>query len=932
MAKAGCEFNAIEATLRAMIQPKCPAQSEGQKRAWPSLFLGVALLLSAGIWAVSAAESSTWWAFEPLRVKAPAGQAPPSIDAFIAAKAAQKGLRLAPAAAPEVLVRRATLDLLGIPPAPEEIDAFSADPSDSNWNTLVDWLLSSPEYGERWARHWLDVARFAESSGFEHDYDREGAYHYRDFVIRALNDDLPFDQFVRWQLAGDEFEPDNPLALMATGFLGAGVFPTQITANEVERTRYDAMDDMLSTTGSAFLGLSIGCARCHDHKYDPIPAAEYYKMLATFTTTVRSVVDLDVAPARTRELTRQWEAEREPLQAALRRQEVSMRPGFEQWLAQAGAELSPGGWVLLEPSDLASKAGAQFRSLGDGSFLAEGRNGAQEEYTFTATTHLAGIKALRLDALAHPSMPKGGPGRAENGNFALSRIRVYAGPLESEDLKEIKLASAEADFEQNKTGLSVASALDDDPKSGWAIDGQVGKDHAAFFHLKDPWPYTNGAKISVKLEFEVNNKHNIGRPRLALTAAAKPQLGGEPVPGALAKLAASEDPKALLAAERESLFQWWKRRDSVWKEQSAKLEDHVKKKPDGRTKVLICGEGYTPLRMHTQGADFFPETYQLKRGSTDLKDGVADQDFLKVLMQSPDGAKAWQKTPPTGAKYSGRRSALAHWMTDTQRGAGALLARVAVNRLWQHHFGRGLVSTPNDFGKTGQPPTHPELLDWLASELIRADWRLKPIHRLIMTSAAYRQSSAPDRAKELADPGNELWTRRVPRRLEGESIRDSILAVSGVLDRTMYGPGTKDEKSRRRSIYFTVKRSQLIGSMVAFDLPEPLVSQGERPRTTVAPQALLLLNGPQVRDWAAHFAERVRRSTDSDGDDRLLVQQAYRIALGRLPTGSEMHDAVEFLAAQRESYALEKHPASSTQALADFCQVIFGLNEFAYEN
>lgn len=255
-----------------------------------------------------------------------------------------------------------------------------------------------------------------------------------------------------------------------------------------------------------------------------------------------------------------------------------------------------------------------------------------------------------------------------------------------------------------------------------------------------------------------------------------------------------------------------------------------------------------------------------------------------------------------------------------------------MNRLWQHHFGQGLVATPNDFGRTGTPPSHPELLDWLAGELIREGWKLKPIHRLLMTSSTYLQSTALDRAKEAADPGNQLFVRRLPHRLEGEAIRDCILAVSGALDPTMFGKGTKDERSRRRSIYFTVKRSELIGSMVAFDQPEPLVSQGARPTTTVAPQALLLLNGPQVREWAEAFAKRVEADVKNSHDLAPLVARAYAFALGRAPSNDEAREAAAFLDAQTQSYRSEGKLNARFLALADFCQVMFGLNEFAYEH
>ena len=579
------------------------------------------------------AEDRQWWSFQPLKkVQAK------SIDELLLKNA--KGMSLNAIADKSVMVRLVILDLTGLPPS---------DGSDtSDLSDLTDKLLESPAYGERWARHWLDVARYAESTGFEQDYDRPHAFHYRDFVIKALNSDMPYDQFVKWQLAGDEYEPQNPLALAATGFLGAGVFPSQITANEVERTRYDAMDDMLSTTGSAMLGLTVGCARCHDHKYDPLPAHDYYAMLVTFTTTTRMNVDV------------------------------------------------------------------------------------------------------------HP---------------------------------DGKVTSAVTTMDKKKSTPEVA----------------------------------------------------------------------------------------------------------------------------GATRMMICGEGYDPIVMHTQGGPFFDKTYVLKRGNSDMKDGEATQGFLQVLSRTSD-AKRWQWQPPKDAKYSGRRRTLSNWITDVDHGAGALLARVIVNRLWQHHFGTGLVPTANDFGKTGAACSQPELLDWLAGQLIANDWKLKPIHRMILNSRAWQQSSARDAKKEAADPANGLYMRFVPQRLEAEAIRDSMLAVSGLLDATMHGPGTRDENSKRRSIYFNIKRSQLIGSMAAFDLPEPLVSQGGRPTTTVAPQALILMNSPQARTWAEGLAKRIQGA----GDMPKQINMAYRLCFNRDAKPDELAAGSAFL--------------KSGATLADYCQVVLSLNEFIYVN
>ncbi len=875
-----------------------------------------------------------WWAFQPLAKVVPPNQiaVPPGgndVDRFIVAKAVEKGLTLPPLGSHRQRLRRATFDLHGLPPTPEELAAFQADMSAEAWNTVVDRLLESPRYGERWARHWLDVARFAESHGFEHDYDRPGAWAFRDFVIKALNADIPYTQFTHWQLAGDELAPNDPLALSATGFLGAGVFPTQITANEVERTRYDALDDMLSTTSSAFLGLTVGCARCHDHKFDPIPTRDYYRMLSTFTTTVRSNVDVELDPEKARREREAWESTLAPLKDGVTQHESQLQPQFTEWVKAGGESTSLPTWTVLELTDLKSQAGAKFTKQADGSYLASGANGNHDTYTATASTKLRRLTGLRLEALADPSMPQKGPGRAPNGNFGLSRITVRAGQVGGE-AKPVTLTKPQATFEQNNSSLAIAGSLDDNPSTGWAVDPQFGKDHAAVFTFAEPIDFAEGTQLSVTLEFQVNGQHNIGRPRLAIISDVEPSLQADTVPMAVAELLQKvKAATALTDAERNTLFDWWKRRDADWRARQAKVDEQIAKQPKTTTSILICGEGYKPMRHHSQGADFFEQTFILDRGSTDRKRDVATQSFLQVLMPADGKEQAWKVAPPEGAKFSGRRTAMANWITDVDHGAGALAARVIVNRLWQHHFGTGLVPTSNDFGQTGMKPSHPELLDWLAAELIRHDWKLKPIHRLLMTSATYQQAAAAS-DEEASDEAVALFVRRRPQRLEGESLRDSLLAISGKLDPTMYGPGTKDERSPRRSIYFTMKRSELIGSMVVFDQPEPLVSQGSRPVTTVAPQALLLMNGPQVREWAEAFARRVEAESNSSTDFAPAVQRIFAMALNRAPTDVELTEAKAFLEHESASYVREGNSAPRTIALADFCQVMFALNEFAY--
>jgi mono/diheme cytochrome c family protein len=879
----------------------------------------------------------TGWPFRPLTsVTPPAGPqaSPHPIDAFVGARLAATNLTINPEADRRTLLRRASFDLTGLPPAPEDLQALEHDAAPGAWERAIDRLLARPEHGERWARHWLDVARFAESSGFEHDYDRPGAHHYRDFVIRALNADMPYDQFVQWQLAGDEFEPDNPLALMATGFLGAGVFPTQITANEVERTRYDAMDDMLSTTTSAMLGLTVGCARCHDHKFDPIPTRDYYRLLSTFTTTVRSQRQLDLDPEQTRRKQAAFESEHARHLAEQTRYEQTTLPGrFEAWL-QAGATVrTPADWELLESPQWKSQAGASFRGMPDGSFLAEGKNADHDTYTFTGQTSNATLRSLRLEALPDPSLPQGGPGRADNGNLGLSRIRVFAQPLSGGERQEVRLVRPRATFQQNAGNLSLAGSLDNDPHTGWAVDPKFGTRHAAILDFESPIQMPGGVRLTVELEFRVNARHHIGRPRLSVTSMTAAPFDSEGVPAGVASLLErihnpAHGAASLSAAERSTLKDWWKVSDEGWRQVHARVEDHAKTRPKpALTPVLTCGEGFPAVRMHTQGGDFLPETHFLHRGSTEQKRGVAAQGFLRVLLKTPDAESRWHWQPPTGAPYSGRRRSLALWMTDPAEGAGHLLARVIVNRLWQHHFGQGLVATPNDFGAQGTPPSHPELLDWLAGELIRGGWRLKPLHRLMMTSQTYRQSSARSEAQRQRDPNNTLLSRHVPHRLEAESIRDTLLWITGALDATPFGPGTLDESTRRRSIYFTVKRSQLIPAMQVFDAPEPLVSQGTRPATTVAPQALWLMNNPQVRHWAGLWAKRV---TEGAADPAHWVPRAYQQALQRPPTAAEAQTSLEFLSRQTARYRASGTPQPDGVAATDLLQALLSLNEVIY--
>ena len=889
---------------------------------------------------IDIAQGRKHWAFQPLKRTSPPTPTPSaawmrgSIDRFLLAKMEAKALAPNPQADKRTLIRRAYLDMIGLPPAPSEVDAFLNDKSPNAWGKIVEDLLASPHYGERWGRHWLDLARFAESHGYEQDYDRPYAYFYRDFVIKALNQDMPYNQFVRWQLAGDEIAPDNPLALMATGFLGAGTHATQITKNQVEKERYDELDDMTATTGVAMLGLTVGCARCHNHKYDPIPNQDYYRLLSTFTTTVRSDMDVNMDPIGYRQAKAKWQTEHAPIEAELARFErEQLPPNLQAWIASPVRHTLPAAWSLPEIVSVKSSGGATFTPQPDGSFLVTGKNPDFDTYTLVTRTSLKRITGIRLEALADPSLVGGGPGRAPNGNFALTAVRVVAAPAGNPTATvPVKLLHARATFEQK--GLPISSVTDDSPKSAWAVDPQFGKNHAASFELERPVGFEGGTLVTCTLKFENNTGHNIGRPRLSLTDAEPKDMLGLTDPARpagvtriLAALDAGQTP--LTETDLQTLSGWYRTIDPQWQTLNRRVKDHLAAAPQPQMqKMLVCSEGVTAIRTHTQGGDYLDQTYFLKRGDPTQKNGVATQSFLQVLMRVPEGEKHWQTPPPSGWRTSYRRRALANWITDVDNGAGALLARVIVNRLWQHHFGRGLVATPSDFGTQGAPPTHPELLDWLASELIRNNWQLKPLHKLMLCSAAYRQTSLPNPRKSKLDPDNKLGSRHIRQRMEAEILRDSLLDVSGLLDTTMYGPGTLDEGMKRRSVYFTIKRSRLIPSLRLFDAPDALQSIGMRQTTTVAPQALMLLNNGNVRGYASKLAQRVISTEQTPRAE--AVRSAYLLALSRPPTAQETGDALAFLAQQTASYQTSKQDNAAHLALADFCQALMSSNEFVY--
>ncbi|MEY3174504.1 MAG: hypothetical protein RLZZ436_2418 [Planctomycetota bacterium] len=880
-----------------------------------------------------------FWSFRPLQNTpvppvADAAWCRNPIDHFIRDRQAAAGLNPNPAADRRILIRRASFDLLGLPPTPEDIEAFVNDPDPDAWPELVDRLLAQPQYGERWARHWMDVARFAESHGYEQDYDRPHAWHYRDFLIRAFNEDMPWNQLVQWQLAGDELAPGNPNAMMATGFLGAGAFPTQLTEAEFESARYDELDDMVMTTGVAFLGLSVGCARCHDHKFDPIPARDYYSLAATFTTTIRSETQLDLAPEVNLRRKTDFENHLQSLrQAAAEYRRTQLPAKLQAWLVDHPAEDSAGPWELLHIESVKSSAGTTFRMLPDGSALAESEVPAQEVITIIAQSRRAAPAALRLETLTHDSLPRRGPGRAPNGNFALGNIQLQLLPEAGNDNPvSVPFTAARATHQQDTGNLSVAASIDNDPVSGWAVDvGGIGNDQAAVFDFGSPQNTDKPGphRWAVTLTFNhPNARHSAGRFRLSLTSqlGATPQVGtAGPDSRVLAALQSLRDGNTNIdSPEYSTALDWFATQDPQMLKLQQEVAEAERKGPQlEMATVMVTSEGLPHMRHHADDRGFphfYPDTYLLKRGDVHQKQERVEAGFLQVLTPANADRSRWNVTPPEGwTRTSFRRAALANWITDSRDGGGALLARVIVNRLWQHHFGRGIVATPNDFGISGERPTHPELLEWLAQELIRNNYSLKSMHRLILTSSTWMQSGQFDETRAAIDRDNMLHWRRAPQRLEAEAIRDSMLTVAGLLDKTQYGPGTLDQNMTRRSIYFFIKRSQLIPIMMLFDWPEHLVSIGQRPVTTIAPQALMFMNSPQGRRYASAFADRLGQGTAVE-----ISEKAWLLAFGRRPTDAEREAALQFLA------GTDPAAPPSRETLVNFCQTLCSMNEFVY--
>jgi mono/diheme cytochrome c family protein len=844
------------------------------------------------------------------------------IDAFVLRALIDRGLRPSPEADRRTLLRRLSLDLTGLTPTPEELASFELDSSPDAYEKRVDRLLASPRHGERWARRWLDVAHYADSHGQDEDAPRPNAWPYRDYLIRSFNADKPYARFVREQVAGDAMYPDDPDAIVATGFLAAGPWDESglmgIAEQSIDRqiAHYLDRDDMVTTTMSTFAAVTAGCARCHDHKFDPITQKDYYALQAVFAGIDKAERGYDADPAIAR------------LRANLTRRETEARdataePGSVLLSAELQARVgafehehrkTESSWSTPAPITCRSDKGSQLRTLLDRSVLSIGPRPDRDTYTISVASDLPSITGLRLEVLSDETLPRGGPGRNDNGNFHLSEVRVFARPLGTDGPGVlVPIRSAVADF--NQEGWGIDRAHDGDPATAWGIFPAVGISHRAVFAFENPVRFLEGVELTVHLDQLHGGTHLIGRFRLSLTAAARPlDDASSPLPDGMAKLIAVP-PELRTPSRRAEMARL------VW------LRDLERE----RAELPPLARVYCGTNRFEAAGTFRPATtprpvFVLARGEITRPGDRAEPGALAAVSALPS---RFDLTDPNDE--GARRAALASWLTDR---ANPLTWRAIANRAWHDHFGRGLVDTPNDLGAMGGAPSHPELLDWLAAEMRDGPGTLKHLHRLMVTSATYRQSARHDPEAAALDADNRLLWRFNRARMDAESVRDSVLQASGRLDLTMYGPPVMHfrmspgvhvtpvadyddldldrPEARRRAIYRYVFRTRPDPFLQAIDCPDASQSAPVRTVSLGPLQALALWNNRFMLTSAEHLADRATRAASTLEDRVAFVS---RQVLLRAPDDEE-----------RRAWALhaERH------GLANLARVLFNSSEFLF--
>jgi hypothetical protein len=857
-------------------------------------------------WIDQGAKWSEHWAFiPPGRPALPpvANKSWPrnAIDHFILARLEKEGLKPSPEADRIRLIRRVTLDLTGLPPTPAEVDAFLADRGPSAYEKVVDRLLASPHFGERLAVEWLDAARYADTHGYHIDAGRDMT-RWRDWVIDAFNKNLPFDQFTVEQLAGDLLPGARLEQKVASGFNRNHMI--NFEGGAIPEEYHNAyIVDRVNTTSTVWLGLTVACAQCHDHKYDPVSQKEYYQFYAFFHNVPESGLDgsrgnaapvLKAPTPQQAERLRKLDEAIKQAEAQLTAPDAALDEAQARWEKSAAAT-NLFAWEFLKNVEAAARGGAKLSELEDHSLRVSGPNPATDTYTIEGQTELRHITGVRLEALPDASLKDRGPGRSVNGNIVLTDVRVSTGPVnKGRPPVPVKIRSASADFSQKD--FPVANAIDGDATTGWAIHPEVGKPHSAVFAFEKPLEVTCGTLLTITLDFRSPyGQHQLGRFRLSLTEAANPH-GKSSLP-ANVRAALAVPAGGRLRTQEATLRHYYRTQVAPEARRLAKLRQE-------RAAV----EKQMPTTMVMQEMPRPRDTFMLLRGEYNKKGPKVSAGTPAALPPLPKGAPA-------------NRLGLARWLVDPGH---PLTARVAVNRHWQMFFGSGLVKTAEDFGSQGELPSHPELLDWLAVEFMnpssaplgsgsKTRWDVKALLRLIVTSAAYRQSSVVTPQLVARDAENRLLARGPRLRLQAEFIRDQALAVSGLLNREIGGASVfpyqpaglwqelasrQDSKNwsaqffvqshgkdlYRRTMYTFWKRTSPPPTLVTFDAPDRETCTVRRSRTNTPLQALVLMNDPTYVEASRKLAERMMKQADT-ADERITL--AFRLATARRPAAKE---------------------------------------------
>ncbi len=857
----------------------------------------------------AALEKKKHWAFiAPVRPALPAVKQAAwvrtPIDAFILARLERESLVPSPEAVKTTLLRRVSLDLTGLPPTPEEMRAFLADKSPKAYEKQVDRLLASPHYGERWARVWLDGARYADSDGFEKDKARE-AWFYRDWVINALNRDLPYDRFVIEQLAGDLLPHATQDQVVATGFLRNSMINEEGGADP-EQFRMEAMFDRMEAVGKGILGVTIQCAQCHNHKFDPLKQEEYYRMFAFLNDSheARTAVYTPAEQMKRAEIFRgTTEGEDD-----LRHRYPDWRQRMTAWEKEVAAPQPKWETLKVDVDDTAA-GGEKFSVKPDGSLLGEGFIASQQKLKLTSKTSLARVTAFRLELMTDADLPLTGPGRGPDGMAALSEFKVTVG----DGKQELKFARATADFGMEPTPLNkrysnasikterqlgpVAFAIDGKTETAWGIDmgpGLRNQPHSAVFTLETPLENASGAPFTMVLEqlhsAQADSPYNTNLGRFRLSVTGEENAVADSVPPAVRAILTVPAAQRTPSQERAE-FRYWRTTVPEWVPMNQQIADLWKTHPEGSSQLVL------------QALEKPRETHLLSRGS-----------FLTPANVVQPGVPAFLNPLPADAPPN--RLTFARWMVDRQ---APTTARSLVNRLWQSYFGTGLVSTAENFGTQAETPSHPELLDWLAVEFMDGGWSMKKLHRTISMSAAYRQSSRVTPELLNKDPENRLLARGPRFRVDAESVRDIALAASGLLNAKVGGasvyppapaflflpptsyspkswPESQGEDRYRRALYTFRYRSIPYPVLQAFDAPNGDVSCVRRDRSNTPLQALATLNETMFLETARALAVNTLQHGGTRDEDR--IRYAFERCVSRPPVARETEVLLKLLQGQ----------------------------------